>query len=338
MRRAVLILLVVVTCWAGRAVAAPVLPLPVLPPDAPAYGQAEFLADAMATLELAVVGMPRGGELRIQRVLAGTPRPELLVRKKVVRIVGPRFTPRAGLWLLVRAKEGYYAVNPTAAPLPEAAWKTLAPALPAVPGLSVAVEVGPERVSIDLGEHMSESLTVQFDGAGRLMIVHHAPKHGPGLWLNWDAGVLREFSRTLDGQLDGLERDFDTQGRPEGESTWRRGLRHGPTRAWKDGKLTRDVVYEDNLELPIMRWSGKPGPVVLERHEVYNLYTAPEKLRDQLRVGMTAAQVLALLQVDFSLPDGLNLAYRCAMDLHVGFKAGVVSQIAPKTNGTICDP
>lgn len=335
MRRAALLLLLA----GGAAVAAPAGGpggLPPLPADAPTYGEPEFLADAMACVELVAVGHPHRDELWIDHVLAGKPTDALIVRPGVIKIVGPRFAASPGLWLLVRAPSGYYALNPSAAPLPEATWKTLAPMLPAVPGQDVVVEDHPDRLAIFVGEHMKERLTLELDNAGRLIIVHHAPARGRGLWLELTDGKLQEFSSTLDGKPDGLTRDYDDKGRPRSETSWRAGLRDGPAREWSDGALVRDVVYEHGLAQPVMHWKGKPGTVI-EQSEQTNLYKAPARVRDRIKVGMTAKAVLALVKADFSLSDGIDFDYTCNEDLHVSFEHDRVSAITPRFNSNICD-
>ncbi len=290
--------------------------MPLLPEDAPRYGDEDLLADALRVADLVVIGTPSKDQLSITSILAGTPLAALQPRDGVVRIVGPRFLPGTGVWLLLSTAGGYYALNPHASALPATDGPALAARIPTPRPAVVAHFAG------DLALHLLEdgrpTLLLGFDAGGALVRVRRAPPSGPGLDLDLADGRLRSFAHL------------------------RAGLRHGRHRAWDDGKLALDARYQDNLRLPIVRAprerrAAAPAAVTLTRGEHGNRYEVPAALRVRLRVGMTAAAVARLLGVDFSLPDGLDIVnVTCETDLHVGFARGRIVSLEQRQNGRHC--
>jgi hypothetical protein len=168
--------------------------------------------------------------------------------------------------------------------------------------------------------------------------VRRLPDKGPGFWVEWSGGHLVEAYFTVDREKHGrYERYFRDTTILSDEGIYDHGVPNGRFRSFREpGVIERDQVWKDGLPLPIVAYTGKSTSGV-KRSKDGPRYEAPRELVERIKVGMTTAQVSALLQADFSPSAGLTfVGWRCDENWVVTFDHGRVSAAKSRWNGACC--
>jgi antitoxin component YwqK of YwqJK toxin-antitoxin module len=78
--------------------------------------------------------------------------------------------------------------------------------------------------------------------------------HGPFRLYAPGGGLLREAFHA-DGRAEGLATDYDDAGLKLAETTWRAGVRDGPARLFRDGRLMMEMAWRDGaLDGPLVAY------------------------------------------------------------------------------------
>lgn len=270
----------------------------------PVYDRSTWLVHSMMTADLVVVGTPcavntKGGgkvesaRLEVREVLHGEIHPTLRVEEGGVTLAPPYRLQwdSSGIWIMLRTPKGYFAMNPTDAPLKRGRWGELEQILAkhALPqrdltghfneggsqiyrtyrdeatgknvwhGTNVSI---PGLVYTELLRDGKRVFSRSWDAEGRLRsVIDIAGEHG--YTLQYRGGHLRSFSHYRDGKLEGLSRTFYTEKPAQAaeETHWRNGIRHGGCRRWDpEGKLRSEIVYEDGLIAPVVHYRPRSRP------------------------------------------------------------------------------
>jgi len=323
-----------------------------------------WLADSLAAADAVVKGTAdsAAGTLEVDTLVCGTLAASLLHDRRVT-IAGSRFSPAPGVWILARTTNGYWSTNPDKGPLPDAEWAALAATarprdqpelVEHVEGATIyrtlkagdgktwhgpAVSTDPDELWVVLHDHGTVVVRRGFDH-GELTTVRRLPDKGPGFWLEWSGGKVVEAYFTVDDEKHGLYRRYfrDTTSLAE-ERTYVHGVQDGHVRTFRDpGVIERDEVWKNGLPLPIVAYTGKAkSEAKLHRGAGVPRYVAPRELIERIKVGMTTAQVSALLKLDFSPSVGLRfVGWSCDEDWVVTFEHGRVIKATMRWNGVCC--
>jgi hypothetical protein len=326
----------------------------------PVYTRQMWLADSLATADLVVEGEAAGQSLKVRKLRWGRIHPDLRVAPDpdhAIRLCPPYRCDAGspGVWILVRTREGYLAVNPDTRALPNDEWTSCASRLPAPPNWTedpeqafLARRAGQRSLIVagQGGEVMVEqfidgvrTLHRSFDDAGRLLSLFRLDEKGDGLSITWDDGRPISYSRYAGGKREGVARDYyrSKPGQMREETHWHNGVRHGLSSTFaEDGQPLATVEYEHGFIAPVVRYHGPPADhplATIYRNEHGVFYKAAGPLETVFRVGMTIDEVRDRLRLDFSPASGLRFPfYTPDAYLHIAFADGRVSAIRRGSN------
>lgn len=349
---------------------------------APTYDRSAWIGHSLATMDVVVVGTARrtategdsdeSARFDVSEVLWGEISPDLRIDDSELQLVQPyRFQwDCPGVWILLKTANGYFAMNPTNAPLGHSDWQRLAKTIgdhrPAHPPLVQRVTENGQlyRVYRDekSGKETWHGTNVWFSNGAYAELVRHGKRV---FWRSWDRagrlnnvinvsgqkgyvleyfqGHLCRFAHYRNGKKEGVSRTFyrHKPSQLKEEAHWKHGLRHGPTRKWDlDGKLASDVPYEEAFIAPVVRYRGNaPSRALVHQSEFGVSYSASREIMDGLKVGMTTDETSELLKLDFSEESGIRFnSYRPDTYLHVVFKNGRITERRMGHNGVCLAP
>ena len=244
-----------------------------------------------------------------------------------------------GVWMVVKTPQGYLVLNPERTPLERNEWEALvARAEPrsAEHGVEISGTGGDVHVVLrELGESQAR---IAFDRNGLERVVLNPPT-GRGFMLQNARGALWRWEHYVDRELHGTTRTFERgSDRLRSEAHYRNGRMHGRVRHWEDGRVTRDVTYEDGLIAPVVSYSGEPGDARIHYGSDGDVsYSAPDDVMDAIRVGMRVRDVVQLLKLPVSPEMGVRFpSYRCEEALTIRFRRGQVAEREILPNGAHC--
>ncbi len=159
---------------------------------APNYDRSAWIGHSLATMDVVVAGTARrtaaerdsdeAARFDVSEVLWGEISPDLRVDARQLRLVQPYRFQRdcPGVWILLRTANGYFAMNPTNAPLARSEW---------------------QRLATTIGDHRPAhpSLETRITDNGQLYRVYRDEKsgketwHGTNVWFS--TGLYTELLR-----------------------------------------------------------------------------------------------------------------------------------------------
>lgn len=349
---------------------------------APNYDRSAWIGHSLATMDVVVAGTARrtaaerdgdeAARFDVSEVLWGEIPPDLCVDARQLRLVQPyRFQwDCPGVWILLRTAKGYFAMNPTDAPLARSEWQRLATTIgdhrPARPPLETRITENGQLYHVyrdeKSGKETWHGTNVRFSNGVYTELLGHGKRV---FWRSWDRagrlenvinvsgkkgyvleyyqGHLCKFAHYRNGKKEGVSRTFyrHKPSQLKEEAHWKHGLRHGPTRKWDHGgKLTSDVLYEEAFIAPVVRYRGnEPSRGRIHQSEFGVSYSASPQIMDGLKVGMTTDETSELLKLDFSEESGIRFDfYKPDTYLHVVFKNGRIADRRMGHNGVHLAP